>query len=48
MWAVGASPALSVQLWLGGFDRSLRGVLLSPLARQTLGMLTSTEEHRGT
>jgi NADPH:quinone reductase-like Zn-dependent oxidoreductase len=29
--------------WLGGFDRSLRAVLLSPLVRQTLGMLASTE-----
>jgi NADPH:quinone reductase-like Zn-dependent oxidoreductase len=29
--------------WLGGFDRSLRAGLLSPLVRQTLGMLTSSE-----
>jgi len=29
--------------WLGGFDRSLRAVLLSPLVSQTLGMLASTE-----
>ncbi len=29
--------------WLGGFDRSLRAVLLSPLVGQTLGMLASTE-----
>lgn len=29
--------------WLGGFDRSLRAVPLSPLVRQTLGMLVSTE-----
>lgn len=29
--------------WLGGFDRSLRAVLLSPLVRQNLTMLTSTE-----
>jgi NADPH:quinone reductase-like Zn-dependent oxidoreductase len=29
--------------WLGGFDRSLRAVLLSPLVSQTMGMLASTE-----
>ena len=29
--------------WLGGFDRSLRAVLLSPLVSQRLGMLSSTE-----
>ncbi len=29
--------------WLGGFDRSLRAVALSPLVSQTLGMLASTE-----
>ena len=29
--------------WLGGFDRSLRAVLLSVVVRQTLGMLASTE-----
>jgi NADPH:quinone reductase-like Zn-dependent oxidoreductase len=29
--------------WLGGFDRSLRAVLLSPLVSQTLRFLTSTE-----
>lgn len=29
--------------WLGGLDRSLRAVLLSPLVRQHLGMLASTE-----
>ena len=29
--------------WLGGFDRSLRAVLLSPLVSQTLGMLASRE-----
>ena len=29
--------------WLGGFDRSLRAVLLSPLVSQKLGMLASTE-----
>ena len=29
--------------WLGGFDRSLRAVLLSPFVTQTLGMLASTE-----
>jgi NADPH:quinone reductase-like Zn-dependent oxidoreductase len=29
--------------WLGGFDRSLRAVLLSPFVRQSLGMLTSKE-----
>ena len=29
--------------WLGGFDRSLRAVLLSPLVSQTLGMLASKE-----
>jgi NADPH:quinone reductase-like Zn-dependent oxidoreductase len=29
--------------WLGGFDRSLRAVLLSPLVSQKLGMLTSSE-----
>ena len=29
--------------WLGGFDRSLRAVLLSVLVRQSLGMLASTE-----
>ena len=29
--------------WLGGFDRSLRAVLLSSFVRQKLGMLASTE-----
>jgi NADPH:quinone reductase-like Zn-dependent oxidoreductase len=29
--------------WLGGFDRSLRAVLLSPFVSQKLGMLASTE-----
>jgi NADPH:quinone reductase-like Zn-dependent oxidoreductase len=29
--------------WLGGFDRSLRAVVLSRFVRQTLGMLTSKE-----
>jgi NADPH:quinone reductase-like Zn-dependent oxidoreductase len=29
--------------WLGGFDRSLRAVLLSPLVSQKLGMLASRE-----
>jgi NADPH:quinone reductase-like Zn-dependent oxidoreductase len=29
--------------WLGGFDRSLRAVLLSPFVGQTLGMLVSKE-----
>jgi NADPH:quinone reductase-like Zn-dependent oxidoreductase len=29
--------------WLGGFDRSLRAVLLSPFVSQTLGMLASKE-----
>ena len=29
--------------WLGGFDRSLRAVLLSPFVSQKLAMLTSTE-----
>jgi NADPH:quinone reductase-like Zn-dependent oxidoreductase len=29
--------------WLGGFDRSLRAVLLSPFVSQTLGMLASSE-----
>ena len=29
--------------WLGGFDRSLRAVLLSPLVSQRLGMLASSE-----
>jgi hypothetical protein len=29
--------------WLGGFDRSLRAVALSPFVSQTLGMLTSSE-----
>jgi NADPH:quinone reductase-like Zn-dependent oxidoreductase len=29
--------------WIGGFDRSLRAVLLSPLVSQKLSMLTSTE-----
>ncbi len=29
--------------WLGGFDRSLRAVLLSPMVSQKLGMLVSTE-----
>jgi NADPH:quinone reductase-like Zn-dependent oxidoreductase len=29
--------------WLGGFDRSLRAVLLSPLVGQKLSMLASTE-----
>ena len=33
--------------WLGGFDRSLRAVLLSPFVSQTLGMLTSTEKASG-
>ncbi|WP_426575044.1 NAD(P)-dependent alcohol dehydrogenase [Aquihabitans sp. McL0605] len=30
--------------WLGGFDRSLRAVLISPFVGQTLGLLASTEE----
>ena len=30
--------------WLGGFDRSLRAVLLSPFVGPTLGLLTSTEK----
>lgn len=30
--------------WLGGFDRSLRAVLLSSFVSQTLGLLTSTEK----
>jgi NADPH:quinone reductase-like Zn-dependent oxidoreductase len=30
--------------WLGGFDRSLRAVVLSLVVRQRLGMLTSTEK----
>jgi NADPH:quinone reductase-like Zn-dependent oxidoreductase len=30
--------------WLGGFDRSLRAVALSPFVGQTLGLLTSTEK----
>jgi len=30
--------------WLGGFDRSLRAVLLSLFVRQSLGMLASTEK----
>jgi len=29
--------------WLGGFDRSLRAVLLAPFVSQSLGMLTSKE-----
>jgi NADPH:quinone reductase-like Zn-dependent oxidoreductase len=29
--------------WLGGFDRSLRAVLISPFVGQTLGMLASKE-----
>ena len=29
--------------WLGGFDRSLRAVLLSPFVSQKLAMLTATE-----
>ena len=29
--------------WLGGFDRSLRAVLLSPFVSQKMGMLASTE-----
>jgi NADPH:quinone reductase-like Zn-dependent oxidoreductase len=29
--------------WLGGFDRSLRAVVLSPFVGQTLGMLVSSE-----
>jgi NADPH:quinone reductase-like Zn-dependent oxidoreductase len=29
--------------WLGGFDRTLRAVLLSPFVSQKLGMLSSTE-----
>jgi NADPH:quinone reductase-like Zn-dependent oxidoreductase len=29
--------------WLGGFDRSLRAVLLSPFVSQTTGMLASKE-----
>jgi NADPH:quinone reductase-like Zn-dependent oxidoreductase len=29
--------------WLGGFDRSLRAVVLSLFVRQTLGMLASSE-----
>lgn len=29
--------------WLGGFDRSVRALLLSLVVRQTLGMLASTE-----
>ena len=29
--------------WLGGFDRSLRAVLLSPLVSQRLTMLASSE-----
>jgi NADPH:quinone reductase-like Zn-dependent oxidoreductase len=32
--------------WLGGFDRSLRAVLLSPFVHQTLGMLTSSENSK--
>ena len=32
--------------WLGGFDRSLRAVLLSLFVRQTLGMLTSSENSK--
>ena len=32
--------------WLGGFDRSLRAVLLSPFVRQKLGMLMSTENSK--
>jgi NADPH:quinone reductase-like Zn-dependent oxidoreductase len=33
--------------WFGGFDRSLRAVLLSSFVGQTLGMLASTEEAAG-
>jgi NADPH:quinone reductase-like Zn-dependent oxidoreductase len=33
--------------WIGGFDRSLRAVLLSSFVSQTLGMLTSTEKAAG-
>lgn len=33
--------------WLGGFDRSLRAVLLSPFVSQTLGLLASTEKGAG-
>ena len=29
--------------WLGGFDRSLRAVALSPFVSQSLGMLASKE-----
>jgi NADPH:quinone reductase-like Zn-dependent oxidoreductase len=29
--------------WLGGYDRSFRALLLSPLVSQTLGMLASKE-----
>jgi NADPH:quinone reductase-like Zn-dependent oxidoreductase len=29
--------------WLGGFDRQIRAVLVSPLVSQTLGMLASSE-----
>ena len=29
--------------WIGGFDRSLRAVVLSAFVSQTLGMLTSSE-----
>jgi NADPH:quinone reductase-like Zn-dependent oxidoreductase len=29
--------------WLGGFDRSLRAAMLSPLVRQKLGMVASSE-----
>ena len=32
--------------WLGGFDRSLRAVLLSFFVRQKLGMLASTENSK--
>ena len=32
--------------WLGGFDRSLRAVLLSLFVHQTLGMLTSSENSK--
>ena len=32
--------------WLGGFDRSLRAVLLSVFVHQTLGMLTSSENSK--
>jgi NADPH:quinone reductase-like Zn-dependent oxidoreductase len=32
--------------WLGGFDRSLRAVLLSLFVRQTMGMLASSENSK--